>query len=72
MKTKTLAQNVFSLFFERNVKEGSTLTIGGTDANHFSGSFTSTPVTEYSYVRPVPLLVSPFVLSPIPFCGKSD
>lgn len=51
MRGKSLTANVFSLFFQRNAKQGSTLTVGGVDGNHYTGAFTFTAVTEYSYVR---------------------
>lgn len=55
IKLGLLKANLFCLYFTRNARDGSTLTIGGVDSSHFTGNFTFTPVVEYSYVRQIPL-----------------
>lgn len=49
VKQGALDQNLFGFYLSRQMREGSTLTIGAVDEKHFTGSFRTTPVTSQTY-----------------------
>ncbi|KAL8292281.1 hypothetical protein RQP46_001747 [Phenoliferia psychrophenolica] len=58
-----LDENLFSFFLSRQEVAGSTLTIGGRDESHYTGSFRTTPVTSQTYWQ---VAANPFVVNGTP------